>query len=415
VRWNGSRLDENEVTLVEFLKRQGYATASIGKHHVSQEGFRASLDHVDAAGIRRNWRERADGNYRVHDPNPFEQYVRSRGYEYVTGYALPGFRERLGAVPSDLPEECHLDAYVGMRAREYLKTADRARPFFLWLGFYGPHHPYVPSGRFAHMYDPDRVPGFARAEGDLAAKPPEYGVYCQTPDHKYRGFTDVSEGTFRAMKAAYYGMVSQLDWQLGLTLDALEELGLAENTVVVFTSDHGEFLGDHGIPAKAPFLLDCMLHVPCIVRAPGLGQGITSHALAESVDLFPTIARLAGCDPPGWVQGQGLGPILQGGSDGDSPGRTAVYAEAVDKRCVRTVEWKYIHYPAKPYGELYCLADDPHELVNLYGREARVRDEMRDLYYALLDETEDFVHPKYHRFSGSDPATGQDLTHYHIW
>ena len=79
VRWNGSRLDENEMTLVEFLKDQGYTTALVGKHHVAQERFRTALDHVDAAGIRRNWRERADGDYTVLDPNPFEQYVRERG------------------------------------------------------------------------------------------------------------------------------------------------------------------------------------------------------------------------------------------------------------------------------------------------------------------------------------------------
>jgi arylsulfatase len=416
VRWNGSRLDENEMTLVEFLKSQGYTTASIGKHHVAQERFRAALDVVDAEGIRRNWRERVDGDYTVHDPNPFEAYVRAQGYEYVTGYALPDFRKRLGAVPSDLPEDCHLDAYVGIKAREYLESIDQRAPFFLWLGFYGPHHPYVPSGRFAHMYDPAHVPAFHRAEGDIAGKPPEYRFYFETPDHKYRGFPDASEETFREMKAAYYGMVSQLDWQLGLTLDALKARGLEENTIVVLSSDHGEFLGDHGIPAKAPFLLDCMLHVPCIVRAPGIPPGTTHGDLVESVDLFPTIVRLADFEPPEWVQGHDLCPSISGdrGTRGDAP-RTAIYAEAVDKRCIRTAEWKYIHYPGKPYGELYHLTADPYELENLYAQEAGIRKEMRDAYYGMLDETEDFKHPRYQRFTGIDPETGQEITHYHTW
>ncbi len=415
VRWNGSRLDENEMTLVEFLKRQGYTTASIGKHHVAQDRFRAALDVVDAEAIRRNWRERADGDYTVHDPNPFEAYVRARGYEYVTGYALPNFRKRLGAVPSDLPEDCHLDAYVGMKAREFLESVGQRAPFFLWLGFYGPHHPYVPSGRFAHMYDPAQVPPFHRAEGDISAKPPEYRLYFETPDHKYRGFPDASVETFREMKAAYYGMVSQLDWQLGLTLDALEAHGLDENTIVVFTSDHGEFLGDHGIPAKAPFLLDCMLHVPCIVRAPGAPRGVSRQDLAESVDLFPTIARLAGLEPPEWVQGTDLCPRIRDTSAQEIPSRAAIYAEAVDKRCVRTKEWKYIHYPGKRYGELYHLTEDPYELHNLYDREADVRKAMRDLYHSVLDRREDFKHPTYARFTGIHPETGQEITHYHTW
>ena len=301
VKWNGSNLGENEVTMVEFYKSHGYATACVGKSHVGQQRFRQSLDHVEASGIRRDWSDKPGTDYTVTNPNPFEQYVRDRGFEYRTSYALPDFRANLGAVPSDLPEDCHIDAYVGMKSLEYLKDVDPDQPFFLWTGFYGPHHPYVPSGRFAHMYDPDQLPGFHRAENDIALKPVEYRLYFETPEHKYRGFPHASERAFREMKAAYYGMVSQLDWQLGLTLDALEASGHADDTIVILTSDHGEFLGDHGIPAKAPFLLDCMLHVPCIFRVPGAPSGASHEDLAESVDLFPTLAagrpRAAGMGP----------------------------------------------------------------------------------------------------------------------
>jgi arylsulfatase A-like enzyme len=158
-----------------------------------------------------------------------------------------------------------------------------------------------------------------------------------------------------------------------------------------------------------------MLHVPCIVRGPGVARGATCGGLVESVDLFPTLARLAGVDPPEWVQGHDLGPLLRRGPADAVPGRAAVYAEAVDKRCVRTAEWKYIHYPAKPYGELYHLVEDPHELANLYEQEPRMREEMRELYYSVLDATEDFVHPRYQRFTGRDPKSGQEITHYHTW
>jgi arylsulfatase A-like enzyme len=99
----------------------------------------------------------------------------------------------------------------------------------------------------------------------------------------------------------------------------------------------------------------------------------------------------------------------------DIPSRTAIYAEAVDKRCVRTREWKYIHYPGKPYGELYHLTQDPYELDNLYDRETDVRKAMRELYYDVLDRTEDFRHPTYARFTGIHPETGQESTHYHTW
>jgi arylsulfatase len=410
VKWNGSRLNENEITLVEHLKQNGYKTAVVGKHHIGQEKFRKHVDHAAAAGIRRGWSEREDGDYTVTDPNPFEQYVRDRGYEYQTGYALPNFRKNLGAVPSELPEDCHIDAYVGMKSLEYLDTVSPDEPFFLWAGFYGPHHPYVPSGRFAHMYDPDAMPPFQRDPDDIPRKPPEYGLYFEAEDHKFIGFADASDETFREMKAAYYGMVSQIDWQVGLLLDRLEEKGLAEDTIVVFLSDHGEFLGDHGIPAKAPFLLDCMLHVPCLIRIPGQEPG-DRDALVESIDLYPTLSLLAGIDVPDCVQGKDLAPVLAGSEDF----RDLIFAEAVDKRCIRTTDWKYIHYPTKPYGELYNLREDPHELKNLYDDRPDIVREMRERFYACLDATEDFRNPKYQRFTGPNPETGEDITHYLTW
>ena len=408
VKWNGSKLNENEITMVEAFKNQGYTTASVGKHGIGQQRFRQKLDHMDAVGIRRGWKERADGNYTVTDPNPFEQYVRDRGYEYKTGYALPNFRKNLGAVPSDLPEDCHIDAYVGMKSIEYLEGLDTSNPFFLWVGFYGPHHPYVPSGRFANMYDPNAMPPFRRAEDDIAKKPPEYSLYFKAGHHKYRGFDQAPDETFRKMKAAYYGMVSQIDHQVGLIVETLEKKGVADETIVIFLSDHGEFLGDHGIPAKAPFLLDCMLHIPCFMAVPGRA-GSDCDALIETVDIFPTIAQLSGFDAPECVQGLDLSPLMNGEQ---SEIRDVIFAEAVDKRCIRTREWKYIHYPAKNYGELYNLINDPYELDNLYDTQQQKREEMKRTFYAHMDATEDFIHPKYDRFTAKQ---GAPVTHYMTW
>ena len=413
VRWNFDELGRHEMTMAEYFKQAGYRTASIGKHHISQKRFLDALDHEEASGIRRNWAKQTDRNYAVEVRNPFEQYVHARGYEYRTGFALPNFRENLGAVPSGLPEDCHLDAYVGMRCREYLCGLDPDLPFFLWLGFYGPHHPYVPSGRFATMYDPQKVPGFQKSDRDISKKPVDYQLYIEAPDHKFRGFANASEETFRRMKAAYYGMVSQIDWQIGLTLDLLEKKGLAENTIVVFTSDHGEFLGDHGIPAKAPFLLDCMLHVPFFIRIPHR-SGRRSDELVESVDVFPTLARLAELTPPEWVQGLDLSPFLSS-STGRFRSRQNVYAEAVDKKCIRTKNWKYIHYPNRECGELYDLRADPYELNNLFVEERDRALEMREALFRLLDATEDSRHPGYRRFGGTDPDTGAEITHFHTW
>jgi len=410
LKWNGTKLSEHEITMVEAFKDEGYTTAAVGKHGIGQQRFKTRVDHMDATGIRRGWKE-DDVDYTVHDPNPFEQYVRDRGYEYKTGYALPNFRKNLGAVPSDLPEDCHIDSYVGMKSVEYLEGLETDDPFFLWVGFYGPHHPYVPSGRFADMYAADDMPDFERTEDDIDKKPPEYGLYFKAEDHKYKGFDQASDETFREMKAAYYGMVSQIDWQVGLIVEALEKKGMADNTIIVFLSDHGEFMGDHGIPAKAPFLLDCMLHIPCFIAVPGR-EAADCDALVETVDLFPTLAKMAGFDAPECVQGKDWGPLMTGEQ---SEVRDTVFAEAVDKRCIRTREWKYIHYPGKEYGELYNLVDDPHELDNLYDTEVEKREEMKQAFYAHMDATEDFMHPKYARFTDAHPTTGESVTHYMTW
>ena len=105
-----------------------------------------------------------------------------------------------------------------------------------------------------------------------------------------------------------------------------------------------------------------MLHIPCFIAVPGRAGG-DCDALIETVDLFPTIAQLSGFDAPECVQGMDLSPLMTGEQ---SEIRDVIFAEAVDKRCIRTREWKYIHYPAKNYGELYNLIDDPFELDNLY-------------------------------------------------
>ena len=155
-----------------------------------------------------------------------------------------------------------------------------------------------------------------------------------------------------------------------------------------------------------------MLHVPFMVRGPDMAPRQTDE-LTEEVDLFPTVARLTGGEIPAWVQGQDLSPALGGGVLPNS--RDTVYAEMVDKRCVRTREWKYIHYPGKPHGELYNVSSDPHELRNLYTDRPDIVTRMRQRYYDTLDATEDLVHPTYQRFSGVDPETGEELTHYHTW
>ena len=130
---------------------------------------------------------------------------------------------------------------------------------------------------------------------------------------------------------------------MGETLEAIRKLGLLENTVIIFTSDHGEFTGDHGLPGKAPFLLDCMVHQPLIARVPGAAGGNVSEELTESVDLFPTICELTGLEIPRWVQGRSLAPLITGEKRDAYRSRDAVCADTIDSYMCRTKDWKLIH------------------------------------------------------------------------
>jgi len=155
-----------------------------------------------------------------------------------------------------------------------------------------------------------------------------------------------------------------------------------------------------------------MLHVPCLIYVPDKQNNITSDELIESVDLFPTLTHLAELEPPDCVQGKILPPF---DTEESCHSRQVIYAEAVDKKCLRTKEWKLIHYPAKDYGELYNLTEDIYEQNNLYADLPEIRHKMTlDLYYHL-DATEDFKHPTYQRFTSEHPETGEEITHYHTW
>ena len=133
------------------------------------------------------------------------------------------------------------------------------------------------------------------------------------------------------------------------------------------------------------------------------------------MDLFPTLVSLAGLEIPEWVQGKDMTPLLTGENEEGYGDREVIYAEAVDKKCIRTREWKLIHYPAKSYGELYKLAEDPYELTNLYDDLPDIREKMTLELYRHLDATEDFKHPRYKIFTERDPETGEEVTHYHTW
>ena len=268
-------------------------------------------------------------------------------------------------------------------------------PFFHRADFYGPHHPYVIPEPYASMYDPDEIELPASFAETFAGKPRVHERYLE-----YRGVADFDRETWRRVIAAYRGFVSLVDDQIGRVLDALESAGLAEETVVVHTSDHGDFVGSHRQFNKGPLAYDDTYRIPLHVRWPGVVEpGSICDTPVHLHDLAPTFCEVGGVDVPETMQTASLVPLLTGEKsewDRNARPESAFAGYAGDEfglytqRMVRTPRFKYV-YNGPDIDECYDLAADPAELQNLIdhpgyaAQRARLIEELVD----WMDRTDD--------------------------
>ena len=280
-----------------------------------------------------------------------------------------------------LPEEFHYTRWTGERTIAQInKAADEGRPFFLWSSFHDPHPPYLVPEPWASMYAPeDMIPG-ELTEGEHDRNAPHFAMTQERkPDFRgyYPGDGAIHGGhshlrgrdELKKDMACYYGMISFMDREIGRILDALDARGLTDNTLVVFATDHGHFLGAHGLIAKAIHHYEDLLRVPLIVRYPGRAPaGETSDAIQNLVDLAPTFLAAAGLDVPVYMTG-----VNQLGTwCGGEPARTYSVTEnhhgthKCHMRSYVTQRYKITVYRNGEDGELFDLQEDPGELNNLW-------------------------------------------------
>lgn len=354
---------EQEHTFMRHLRDAGYYTAAIGKMHMMPKwgpfGFRY-LDLIEG---------QADRN------NQYTDYLRAKGLEGQQ-HTAKGERLPFDIYTQALPAEENIDVFIGRRAVRWLEQWDRDEPFMLWVSFCNPHFPFDPPEPYDTLYDPAEVPLPVWKEGELERKPPQRQLQQE------RGYDRADEPLLRKMVANTYGLIAILDDQVGRILRALEARGLAENTLIAFTSDHGDNLGDHRLLHKSgvTFYESCV-RVPYIVSyPPAFPQGAVCTELVETIDLPATFLDVAGAPAPETMQGRSLvgladsrladwrddafseidlriNPLMHGPRDPGSRDYVAMIA---------TKEWKYVHYPNLGIGELYNLVRDPHELDNLF-------------------------------------------------
>jgi arylsulfatase A-like enzyme len=246
----------------------------------------------------------------------------------------------------------------------------------MFVGFPNPHIPFDAPEPYASMYDPASVLIPDTFYQDLEHKPPQHLGHKRYA--RKENFEELDEERLRRVIALYYGSVTLVDDQVGKVLEALEERSLADNTLVVFMSDHGELLGHYGMLIKSvdkyPLLYDVGLKVPLVVRAPDAPPGITVNDPVELVDIAPTVLEYAGLEAAPYFQGRTMHPAVY--RKRWEP-KEYVFAESGAVKMLRDKEYKLVYYPEQEYGELYKIDDDPDETDNLFDdadyAEARTR------------------------------------------
>jgi iduronate 2-sulfatase len=271
----------------------------------------------------------------------------------------------------DGPDADHTDGIAAAEAVRLLERFKRnGQSFFLAVGFYRPHTPYVAPKRYFDLYPRDRIELPKLSDADRSRTPEAaYGSALKEQD----AMTDDQR---REAIQAYWASTTFMDAQVGHVVDALDRLGLADNTIVVFTSDHGYHLGDHGLWQKMS-VFERSARVPLIIAAPAAkARGAVARGLAELVDLYPTLADLTGLKPTGPVDGVSLAPMLQ---DPATTVKDAAFTQVRNGYSVRTARWRYIEWDGGDQGaQLYDMDKDPGETTNL-ANDARHAATVNDL------------------------------------
>jgi arylsulfatase A-like enzyme len=433
-RGNGIPLPLASNTFVDALRAGGYATSLVGKSHLQnftgfspiqkrpplRDGDRV-LDAEFAEAIKPI---AGDGPYDQELPNrwsparDFTMRLPFYGFEHVdlcTGHgdqvgghyyvwlkskrpdadALRNPENKLAhdyvcpqAIRTPIPEELYPTSYIADKACAWLDGyahGQRSDPFFLMVSFPDPHHPFTPPGRYWSMYRPQDMaapPSFDHGNRPLARS------VAWALAQRERGKADtagqaafaVDEREAREAMALSCGMIAMIDDAIGRVLGALAASGLADDTIVIFTTDHGDFLGDHQLLLKGPAHYDGIIHVPFIWAEPGAGAARRSDVLAGTIDIAATVLDRAKVQPYNGIQGVSLVPALAG--SGATAARDSVVIEDDQQRAVfglppasrlRTLvtqRWRMTIAHGDPYGELYDLQNDPHEMDNLFEEPA---------------------------------------------
>lgn len=443
-RCNGIPLDPESSTFVRSLALAGYNTAAVGKLHHQNMGWDfeeeqseqiqstdpglldPNIDRAYGRVREAGWDqwENRERHERGHVQMP-EDYYGYQEVDLVIGHGdAPGghwvhWAREQGVDPrklggplaseqpptgwdqiytSSIPAHAHPSTYVGQRASErIIQAAEAEEPFFLFVSFPDPHHPFAPPKEYAQRYNPEELTipvGFTQ---DHSASPEHIRMMIQsrgTPNDDATMAFAVSEDQYRRAAAAQFGLIELMDEQIGKILDTLKQTGVEEDTIVVFTADHGDMMGAHGLMLKHFVHYESVTRVPLAIHIPGKKPARQTRALVSTADLAPTMLGLANVRPFHGIQGKNLQPILAGEHETirdavlieeDQPFSVQGLPAPVRMRSVITARGRLTQYFGSGIVELYDHGNDPEEFHNLAGTPAAAGLQ-RELEQALLGE-----------------------------
>jgi uncharacterized sulfatase len=397
----GTKLPESEPTLGAYLQEAGYATALIGKAHFQPLITTPEYPSIEAYPTLHDldfWREFQGPYY------GFEhiELLRNHTSEAHAGqhYALwleeragSGWRDHFqpptGSWDPDrqhrwtLPEALHYNAWIAERTTAFIdRSAGAGRPFFAWASFPDPHPPYLVPEPWDTMYDPAmlHVPELVPGEHDRNARhfgltqehAPDFSEWAES-GQPIQGFAshlrDPEER--RRLVATYYAMISFTDHHIGRILEHVDAIGIENETIVIFTTDHGHFFGQHGLQAKGPFLYEDLIRVPFIVRRPGrIPAGRVSSAIQSHVDIAPTVLALADMPIPRTMTGVNQLAVWEATADRARDHAVVEFHHEPTTLNLRTYvddRFKLTVYQGRTDGELFDLLTDPDEHSNLWS------------------------------------------------
>ena len=270
-----------------------------------------------------------------------------------------------------LDEHLHSDVFIGVAATSWIDDYRGEEPFFLQVGFTGPHEPWDPLPRHLEMYEDRPLPDAVWRDGELDEKPKQHRAqqeyFADCYGEAQIDMRRIDDAGMARMRRHYYAKITTVDEQIGRVLASLEARGWLEDSLIIFCSDHGEMLGDHRLPYKW-LMYDPIVHIPLVIRHPGSVDSPTAVLdLVSLIDLGPTILQAAGLDVPAYHEGRSLLPYLNGE---EIEPRTYVFCEDNYQIMMRSADHKLVYYIGQEAGELYDLQADRHELDNLWNDHA---------------------------------------------